>query len=240
MCYHSTLLWCLLLCHASGSAIAYPWARGCSSASCAAARARCAALCSVAPGRFLAPCTVLRVRRAASYSSARGALPTPMRGLVGAPPPFVRLLLGASPPIAQPSRSPFAPCNPFLGGRVASRSDVCGAPILLMLGLVGAPLPVGASRPIMTPLPVAPLLGALSLLVAVLPLAPPLVRVRCGFCLGPWAPLRPWCNCSCCCSWSLGYLSMCRCCLRPLCRLSLGRSGSLSCSVRLPGLWCHR
>ena len=73
---------------------------------------------------------------------------------------------------------PYAPCGCFVGGFAASFCVVRGAPFLLMLGLVGAPLPVGTSLPIVTPLLVAPLLHALSLLVAVLPLAPPLVVLQ--------------------------------------------------------------
>ena len=73
---------------------------------------------------------------------------------------------------------PYAPCGCFVGGFATSCCVVRGAPFLLMSGLVGAPLPVGTSLPIVTPLLVAPLLRALSLLVAVLPLAPPLVVLQ--------------------------------------------------------------
>ena len=112
---------------------------------------------------------------------------------------------------------PFAPCGPFFGGFVASRSAARGAPFLLMPGLMGAP------PPIVTPLPVTPLLRALSLLVAVLPLVPPLVGLRCGFSPGPWAPLRPSCDCSCYCSCGSSWT---------LRRCLLWHSRSLPCSVR--------
>ena len=68
----------------------------------------------------------------------------------------------------------YLPCHPSAPcGFASSRPAARGAPFLLMPGLVGAPLTVGALPPIVTPLPVAPLLRALSLLVAVLPLALP-------------------------------------------------------------------
>ena len=108
-------------------------------------------------------------------------------------------------------RRPFAPCGGFLGGFAALCSVVRGAPFLLVPRLAGAPLPVGASPPIVTPLQVAPLPRAPSLLVAMMPLATPLVRLCCGFCLGPWAALRP----SGYCSWALHCLSLCRFCLLP-------------------------
>ena len=97
--------------------------------------------------------------------------------------------------------------------------------------LVGAPLPVGAPPPIVTPLPIAPMLRAVSLLVAVLPLAPPLVGLCYGFCLGPLAPLRPSCDYSCYCSWALGCLLLCSFLFAPVLR-------ALSCQVAvLPLAW---
>ena len=83
-----------------------------------------------------------------------------------------------------------APCVVLFGCRAASCSGARGAPPTPIPQLKGAPPPfvrllMGASPPVVTPLPVAPLLRALSLLVAVLPLAPPLVGLRCGFRLGP-------------------------------------------------------
>ena len=128
---------------------------------------------------------------------------------------------------------PIAPCGPFLGGFAASCSAARGAPFLLMLGLVSAPLPVGASPSVPAPLPVDPLLRAMSLLVALLPLAPTLVGLRCGFCLGPWVPFRPSCECSCYYLWALRCLSPSRffCCRAP-CALLPGCCAT-SCSVRL-------